>query len=177
MKNPKSKIQHWINNDLVYPISKYCVRPWIDVWFWVMYRFNPKNKYHVIYPRTLKPGLHSASDRILHATMEVMTEFYEAQDPKDWQYTQEMSLKWIELSGIYKWWNSYQNKEDELPELPEPPLGWKWEMIFMKEYSKSPYAIELKIVQKIYQEYHKSWQIEEELNLQKVIKLRPYLLT
>lgn len=44
-------------------------------WF-LKYRFCRKHQYHIIRPKTLKPGYHEISDRILHGVMHEVVEYY-----------------------------------------------------------------------------------------------------
>ena len=169
-------IRYWIQDDLTQFISKYLVRPFIDTYYWLNYRFNPDYQLHIIKPRTLKPGLHSASDRILHANMEILRTFYESQDPKDYTETDEMSFAWEQFTEMYNWWKNYQNREIILPDMPTRPDGWTFGMIFLDEYKDSEYAKELLRISEIWRTQFAEWEKEERTYLIRLMNLRNYLI-
>jgi len=49
------------------------------IYYWFLYRFVPKHRYHVVRPRTLKLGYHEQGTRLFHAAFEMLSSFIEEQ--------------------------------------------------------------------------------------------------
>lgn len=84
------------------------VRPLHDAKWALMHRFYPKHQYHILKPRSLKPGYYDSDTRILHACMDELSEFVEwnkRNDWIDWSGDDKHKRAYSEMKAIYKWWN------------------------------------------------------------------------
>ena len=59
-------------------------------YWWFLYRFVPRHRYHVLKPRTLKPGYHWQGRRIFHAAFEELVSYVEEQTS---YYLKEQGIK------------------------------------------------------------------------------------
>ena len=83
-----------------------------------IHRYVPRHQYNVLRPSTLKPGYYDPTDRILHACMEELREFFEKGAPDiGWDATPEHQAAYDEMKIIYNWWvNEYPKQDDILDE-------------------------------------------------------------
>jgi hypothetical protein len=81
--------------------------------WWILHRFHPKHRYHVLKPRTLKPGYLSPRDMILHAAMESLVSYMEHEGSRvcwlcDWNHAKT----YYQMVRIRNWWqNIYPTRE------------------------------------------------------------------
>jgi len=134
-----------------YPVQ-YFLREDVPFWFrcnvtgrieraywWVMHRFHPKHRYHVIKPRSLKPGYHDPETRIFYTIFDELSRYAEdvlmgdgvngtrwSQEEIDGtreEYGEKEHLKLqvaaeSRIVALRNWWvNVYPNRENDFPDL------------------------------------------------------------
>lgn len=150
---------------------------------WAVYhRYLPKYQYHVLRPSTLEPGYHDPCDRILHAAMEDLRQFYElgVQDIV-WDADDDHQAAYEEIKAIYNWWvNVYPHREENMDaELPVPecpdhiPDGFGW--MFNEDFENDPTVQEWKRISDLRYQREMDWIKEEEEMLIRLIKIRTML--
>lgn len=81
--------------------------------WWLLHRFHPEHRYHVLKPRTLKPGYISPSDMILHSAMECLISYMEHEGTRvawlsDWNH----ATVYYKMVRIRNWWLNIRPKRE-----------------------------------------------------------------
>lgn len=120
------------------------VNPLNNCLYYFKYRLFRKHQYHVVRPRTLKPGYHDQDRRLLHAVMEVLCDYIEECEavgqnwddvdpetyPEDPNAPNELNedtkvqiSDYHKLKKIEQWWkNEYPNRHKQTVRgKPFPP--------------------------------------------------------
>jgi hypothetical protein len=129
--------------------------------YWFLHRFHPDHRYHIV--RTgLQPGFHEVDVRMLHAVMQLVTEYVEGQGGvkalaewlKEAEELEEQGLATIltEILAIHRWWT------EDFPARTNPRLV-------------APSKKEFEAIV----ELHELYKEEEQRYLLKTIELRHYL--
>lgn len=160
---------------------------------WAMlHRFHPKHRYHVLKPRTLKPGYIDPCEMLLHAPFDLFAEFFEHTTGPNghtlWDYTNiepdescgrtqdEIDYRqnlWLTMNELYNWWMERPNRvEEELPDLPEE---WGFMAIFDDDYRDEPIVKEWRVVSDRRTAQDEAWEKEDQDMLHKLIDIRKHL--
>lgn len=127
----RETLRTWFSVTIVYKIER--------AYWWFIHRFHPKHRYHVIKPRSLKPGYHDPCTRIFHTVFDELSKYAENKlmgngvngtrwtqediDEMPEEYNQKQSLiDQVEVEAkiiaLRNWWvDVYPNREDEYPDL------------------------------------------------------------
>ena len=164
---------------------------WSDVWEYgvvrffhnlkwnILHRFHPKHRYHMV-PTGLKPGYYDPDTLIFNATFTLLTEFVENNikwDRVDWEGDDEGHRKaWAEMNDLVHWYKEiYPNREKLLDKArPEPRMNVR-KMFGNDKDDKDPEVIAYRKYMDYYMKMEDQWAKDDETNLIRAIKLRPYL--
>lgn len=122
-KNYKNFDELYFDNRWKFPF-----RQLHDIKWWILHRFHPKHRYHVLKFRDLEPGWCDVDGRMLHACFDLLCDYAEKEDPGfaglkyQWTYRRDQeeapdhictevdiaSAKHIydEAVYLYEWWKS-----------------------------------------------------------------------
>lgn len=178
----KFPIRHFLFEDLPYIVDvkshHWVINPLNNVKWFFIHRFHPKHQYHILKPRSLKPGYYDSDERILHACMDELSMFVEWNKKHqwvNWNGTKEHKHAWKEMNAIYKWWNrdrpASEKKQDEL--LTE------WHDRFLKEGglgSETLSAKTNKLHDKLNVEENRMHNTDEEM-LARLMRIRRFMWT
>lgn len=179
----KYPIRFFLQEDVPHLWSVYVKMRIRAAYWWVMHRIHPGHKYHIIKPRTLEPNYHDPREVILHASMELLTQFVEFETSDhahvDWEGTEHHSKAWKEMNQIYDWWTKERpfreiifNKENPYP--PEPPSRhFMW--MFDEEYENTPERIAWSKVADLHNQQDVKWDEEDNDYLHRLINIRLYM--
>ena len=164
-------------------VWRFFARPSRDAYWWIAHRVNPKHRYHVCKPRTLKPNYHDPRTMILHSSMECLVQFYEhAIDQIVWDDGEERLHAYNEIIAIYKWWTEeYPHRRDNfvngdpLPEYVELPEEWGMMAMFNDKYRNEPIVEEWRKGADIRNKNDEDWYNKTEEMLIRLMKIRLYL--
>lgn len=74
--------------------------------WWLTHRLCPMHRYHVIKMPQLKPGYHDPDEQIFHATMSIVTRYYEnCSNSINWEDTEEHKKVYKIIKDAYDWYN------------------------------------------------------------------------
>ncbi len=147
-------------------------------------RFLPSHMKHVVFTK-LEPGWHDVDKRMLHGCFELLNEFIEKDSGFkyiDWNSSEETEQVYKEMMSLYEWWNvtrKFRDRYDPTNWVKEPTMGFEridtksskviWEGLSDSEMKEWDRAIKKSM------ELHAKWNQEDEDNLVRLIKIRPYL--
>jgi len=119
---------------------------------------------------------------LLHAAFQVLVDFIEQERPDeivDWQHDELHRKAWGEISQLYTWWKEERpNRHDPLDDVVLPPdeefvVSEEGRLIFPdREKYPEYYAAMDKSA-----ELENEWYEEDQRNLHRLIKVRPFLWT
>ena len=139
-----------------------------------IHRYVPRHQYNVLRPASLKPGYHDPCERILHACMEELREYFEKGAPDiSWDSDEHHAHVYSEMKEIYDWWvNTYLNHEERLDkEYPFPkdvPIG----RILGHKHDDDPAVIEWRRIADIHHKAEDQLLAQEEEMLIRLMKIR-----
>jgi len=162
---------------------------WSDVWEYgivrffhnlkwnILHRFHPKHRYNIV-KTGLEPGYYDPDTLIFEATFHLLADYVESNIKYgriDWENDEGHAAAWKEMKELVHWYKEiYPNREKVLDKKrPEPNIGM--DRLFNEKYENDPDVIEYRKYLKYYGEMEAKWEMEDEENLIRVIKLRPYL--
>jgi hypothetical protein len=78
--------------------------------------------YKVVMPRLSKWGYYETPDRILHANMELLTQFVDHQKPLeafDWEHYQDKKVRddYTKILKVYNFWKDHPRRQKEIEDL------------------------------------------------------------
>jgi len=162
---------------------------WDDVWKYGIYRFfhdlkwkilhryHPRHQYNIV--RTnLEPGYYDPDTQIFESVFTLLTTFVEHNTQSQavaWDEEDGHAEAWAEMNELVHWYKEiYPNREKELDRLrPEPRVSFK--KLMSHKYDDEPEMVEYRKYLDMRMETEKLWEEEDEANLIRAIKLRPYL--
>jgi len=176
-----------------YPIRYFCYESipdlWDDIWHYgiakffknikwaILHRFHPRHQYNIVRTR-LKPGYYDPDTQMFEAVFGLLCDYVENNikwDVINWEGDEPRAKAWKEMNELVHWYKEvYPNRYKEFEKArPEPPIS-------MKRYNSDKYKNEPDVV--AYREYihllikkEGEWAQEDEDQLIRVIKLRPFL--
>lgn len=162
----EAPIRYWLQDTVYYAFYDWVIRPFLNTKWWLTHRFCPYHRYHVIKPKSLSPGYYDTSDRIFHATMDLISDYYDRQKADlgriNWDYDDSYRSDYEQLRKIRDWWrDEYPYRELLLFSYPEEPEGWEDWMLFDSEFQNHPYVLEIMEVSARRQELERTWHDEE----------------
>lgn len=146
----------------------------------VKHRVVPKHRYHVIKPRSLKPGYHDPDDLILCSCMDVFCEYFEtgAQNV-EWSSDEEHLNTYKEMEEIYIWWTKAWPKSEEITidgkarlKFPELPENWGMMAALNDKYKDTPEIAAWRDVGDANRKADAEWEASEEEMLCRLMKIR-----
>lgn len=156
-------------------IFTYRIGKWLHDLKWkFIHRYVPKHQYNVLRPATLKPGYYDPCDRILHACMEELREYFEKGAPDiSWDSDEHHAQVYSEMKEIYNWWtDTFKNHEDRLnKEYPFPDLPTMF-YAFNPRHADEPIVIEWRRIADIHRVADDKLIEEEEQMLIRLMKIR-----
>lgn len=203
-------INHEIYNKEVYPIrwflfetcakflkykiySKFISFPLLRLNNWFKHTFVKKYQHHIIRPRFLKKQYYDYDTRILHASFEMLSQFFESLDdnffitqeyidaseyPQEKESLQSQLDFQIKVTELYVWWNNIRpNRENNLLQLPShlENLHEKYGILFMMAdlYKDYPDVIEYKKIINENNQLYTKWNEEDKNMLKNLIEIAP----
>lgn len=147
--------------------------PFWRVWYFIKdipYRFRARFIYqhHLVkFPRLSKWGWCDTDCRLLHANMELLTQFIDNECPFeghiDWNYDEGHKNAEREMREIYDWWKSYPMREKEIDEAID-----RWFNADKKDQEE---------LHKVLNRLKESLYNEEKIMLHKVIDIKDFFWT
>lgn len=166
----------WFRNDLTQFVSKYMVRPFVDLYWWWSFRFNPRHIHHVIRPTGLKPGFISVNDKMLHAWMQIICDYVEQNGLIDGTAIERDPDVTDEALDLYRWWKTKDAGDAGLPEMPELPEGWTWDMTMDPAMQDTPFVEEVRRVSSVWAERQREKEVAEDAAIERLVELRKKLI-
>lgn len=172
-------IPEWCNEHFIWSIERLLK----SAYWGVIHRVVPKHRYHVIKPRTLKPGYHNPYSLLLHSSFEILVDFVEHERREgyvDWSATIEHREFWEEANKLVYWWQNIYPMRDEWMErdhpLPNSPNGCTDDMWCLKEkYHNTEEYKEFGRVCEIHRKLSEQYEDEESLNLSRLAKIKMFM--
>ncbi len=137
--------------------------------------------------RTLNKGWHDRDEMLLHASFQILIDFVDKEHPGDiidWSATRKHKKVWKEICRLYKWWKKdrpVRKSPLEDKKLKTPPV--KFEKIpgsncsrLLSFRKKKKYLRYYKAIDKAIQ-LEEKWAKEDQKNLHRLVKIRPFLWT
>lgn len=151
--------------------------------YWdVMHRVHPKHRYHVIKPRTLEPNYHDPREVILHASMELLTQFVEFEKTKghtDWEGSDHHAIAWKEMNEVYDWWTIKrpvrEAEFDKANPYPADPSSRPFMWMFDDDFRDTPERVEWSRVADLHNQQEEDWDNEDNDYLHRLIVVRLYM--
>lgn len=135
---------------------------------------------------TLHKGWCDKDEVLLHAAFQLLVDFVEQEKPGkviDWNSDKEHKKVWREIRALYKWWTKKRPaRKDPLDDkkMKVPPIKFKkipgTDFSKMVTPSKKKYAKYYKAAKESTR-LEMQWHEEDQLNLHRLIDIRPYLWT
>ena len=130
---------------------------------------------------TLSKYWHDKDEVLLHAAFQILVNFIEQEKPNrlvDWSYDKPHRHAWKEITSLYKWWKSIRPKRKSCMDSAKRPRmkiakGSNDEVSFVFKDKKKEVAYRRLIKKSIGEE--KKWHDEDQINLHRLIEIRPYL--
>jgi hypothetical protein len=177
-------IRYFLFDTLPFWIS--CKYKWWITEPWYRFRCAVWNRYNVVKIQTLDPTWSDVVCKMLHVNFQLLVEYIEGEKPFDridWDATEDHKHAAAEMKELYRWWKEDYPRQDEM--FPDGTLLRKSEegdripmwKLFGESYRDEPEIIEYKKVLDDYNKNERAWVEEEERQLIRLMKIRPYLWT
>jgi hypothetical protein len=167
MKNLKTK---WLRIKY-HLLGLYISRRLSDLKWFVLHRFHPRYRYHVI--RTgLPPGYSDERETLLHVSFNILKQFYERQiGPNgfvNWESDEKHSHAFSEMKVLYEWWTQTRPaRESTLPPLPYTGQKVPFSVLFRDE--------EWLRIAGIHNQADEDWDKEDDAMLHRLIDIRLWM--
>lgn len=146
-----------------------------DIWWWMLHRTT--HRFNRVKIKSLKPGYYDIDYRMLHACFQLLVDYVENERPFeiiDWDHDDESRQIAQEIKELYYWWkNEYPMRREPIHDIDEslvPPLT----VVCRGDLTEYPAWEE---ACKKTQELEERWDREDDENLIRLMKIRPYLWT
>lgn len=123
-------------------------------------------------------GYHDADNIMLHAVMQILTNFIEAEKPDeviDWDDDDGHRNAWNVISSVYNWWKQrpFRTAVLDCVEIPDDYMYMDGAYLKFND-EKYPH---LDVIFKAANEQERSWYQEDTEMMQKVVSVREYMWT
>ncbi len=135
---------------------------------------------------TLEKEWYDKDEILMHASFQILVDYVEKEKPDksiEWNANKVHKKAWSEICDLYKWWKKKRPaRKDPLDnkKLKRPPIKFKKipgsNFRKLVEPNKKKYSKYYKALEKSVKLEHK-WYKEDQRNLHRLIKIRPFLWT
>lgn len=101
--------------------------------WWFLHRFHPRHKYHVVKPRSVKPGYIDPGDMMFHACFDLLSEYVENRlmkyhiteqdvaEGSDYEKPLLEQQRAVEqkIIELYNWWNDRLVRDSAFDDVPD----------------------------------------------------------
>lgn len=145
-----------------------------DLKWGFIHRYVKQHQYNVIRPKTLEVGYHDPDERILHACMEDLRQYYErGAIHVEWNSDPHHQHVYKEMTDIYTWWTKeFPTREEDWEKAnPSPDVDSK-RLFSNGKHKNDPDVVEWHRVRELQREAEVKWAQDEEDMLIKLMKIR-----
>jgi hypothetical protein len=162
----------WFRNDVTQFVSKYVVRPFVDAYWWWMFRFSERHRRHVI-RLDVRPGPIPAEDAMFFSWLKILGDYLKRNNFEAQPWDEEVFNELVDI-----WFTGVTIDEGkDLPEMPELPNGWTWSMTMDPALQDTPFVQEVRRVQGAWSRHEaERAEIKQDL-LERMLKVRKFLLS